>query len=89
MQVWRGDGHADGLTGRLLKHYINKPPLGARRPGNKRDPPARYRSWSVVRRVGAAAGGRTLQQVAAAVHRPEVGVCVKASDRTSSDLVLS
>ena len=57
MQVWRGDGHADGLTGRLLKHYINKPPLGARRPGNKRDPPARYRSWSVVRRVGAAAGG--------------------------------
>ena len=48
MQAWRGEGHVDGLSGVLLKHYVRNPPLSAV-VTKKRDPPPRYRSWVIVR----------------------------------------
>lgn len=45
MQAWRGDGQVDNMTGITLRNYISTPPRGIR----KRDPPPRYRTWSVVR----------------------------------------
>ena len=48
MQAWRGEGQVDGLSGALLKNYINRPPLSAV-VTKKRDPPPRYRSWVIVR----------------------------------------
>ena len=47
MQGWRGEGYVNGLTGRLLKHYISKPPLGPR-VDRRTTPPPRYRSKAVV-----------------------------------------
>ena len=48
MQAWRRAGHFNGLTGKLLHNYIIRTPLTVRT-SSKTAPPARWRSWAVVR----------------------------------------
>jgi len=48
MQAWRGEGQFDGLDGELLHNYIDRTPLAACAV-SKTKPPARWKSWAVVR----------------------------------------
>ena len=48
MHAWEEEGHIDSLSPQLLKAYVSAKVLGPKRAGAKRDPPARWKSASIL-----------------------------------------